>query len=519
VVVPAEAQPSPSPEELAGLVAVLADRVDALEAENAGLRAENAGLRAENAEFRRRLGMNSGNSSTPSSKEPIAAMAGRKAKRSADRSSRERPGDRKPGGQQGHQGSGLTPAAVPDRTGTADAPAGCRGCGADLADPATGASDAGLAWAQVWDTLPVVAEKVHWWLPRRRCGRCTKITTAAAPHAQAGSVVYGPNINAAAVLLASEGNVPAGRTAALMEALLGTPVSSGFVARALARLAQRLQAAGFDQAMTDALQAEDVLCSDETPANVITKDTDEHGETEPGAPHAVTIRTPDARLIWYAALGSRSGPAIKGLGVLEGWHGYLVRDDYAAWHQFDAQLAGARQCCAHLIRHCKGVLELHPQWQARAGQVRDILREAAAAVEAARNDGNDQLEPALLADLRARYDYQVARGITTSRLRDWHKGNHPGCNLARRLQDKAGQVWLFTGNFKIPWTNNASEQAIKGPKRHQAVSGYWHTRATLADYCRVRSYLVSARGHGIRATDAIHAALAGKPWLPVPVTA
>ena len=67
-------------------------------------------------------------------------------------------------------------------------------------------------------------------------------------------------------------------------------------------------------------------------------------------------------------------------------------------------------------------------------------------------------------------------------------------------------------------SNNASEQALKGPKRHQAVSGYWHTRATLAGYCRVRSYLVSARGHGIRAIDAIHAAPVGQPWLPVPVT-
>jgi Transposase IS66 family/Family of unknown function (DUF6444) len=434
VVVPADAPPSPSPsyEELAGLVAVLADQVGALEA-------ENAGLRAEIAELRRRLGMNSGNSSTPSSKEPIAAKAGRKAKRSADRSSRERSKDRKPGGQQGHRGSGLSPTAAPDRTEAADAPAECRGCGADLADPAVGASDADAAWAQVWDILPVVAEKVHWWLPRRRCGRCKKITTAAAPHAQAGSVVYGPNINAAAILLSSEGNVPVERTAALMEALLGTPVSSGFVARALARLAQRLQAAGFDAAMKDALRAEDVLCGDETPANVITKDTGEHGETVPGAPHAVTIRTPGARLIWYAALGSRSGPAIAGLGVLEGWHGYLVRDDYAAWHQSDAQLAGVQQCAAHLIRHCKGVLELHPQWQAWAGQVRDILREAAAAVEAARNDRKTQLDPGLLADLRARYDDQVAWGISTSRLRDWHKGNHPGYNLARRLQDKAGR--------------------------------------------------------------------------------
>jgi transposase len=27
----------------------------------------------------------------------------------------------------------------------------------------------------------------------------------------------------------------------------------------------------------------------------------------------------------------------------------------------------------------------------------------------------------------------------------------------------------------VPWTNNAAEQALKSPKRHQAVSGYWHT--------------------------------------------
>jgi hypothetical protein len=38
----------------------------------------------------------------------------------------------------------------------------------------------------------------------------------------------------------------------------------------------------------------------------------------------------------------------------------------------------------------------------------------------------------------------------------------------------------------------------------------------------VRCYLVSARDHGICAIDAfdaIHAALVGKPWLPVPAIA
>ncbi len=59
-----------------------------------------------------------------------------------------------------------------------------------------------------------------------------------------------------------------------------------------------------------------------------------------------------------------------------------------------------------------------------------------------------------------------------------------------------------------------AERAVKGPKRHQAVSGYWHTQATLARWCRIRSYLESAASHGLTALEAISTALAGKPWLP-----
>jgi transposase len=483
--------PSPSYEELAALVV--------------GLTSELERAQARIAELEARLGRDSTNSSIPPSADSIAA----KAKRRADRSSRERSKDRKPGGQPGHQGSGLAPTVTPDRTETLPPPNACSGCGGDL----SGAADAGVSWAQVWDILPVVLEKVHYLLPRRRCG-CGRTTTAAPPLGAAGNVVYGPNVNAAAILLASEGNVPLERTAMLMASLLGTPVSTGFVARALERFAQRLGAAGFDEAMTTALRAQDVLCADETPTNVIGKDTDAHGEPVVGSVHAVTVRTPDARLIWYAPIGSRSKTAIADLGVLDGYTGYLVGDDYAGWHQFDAQLDGVQQCVAHLIRHAKGVLELHATQQKWAGEVITVLREAAAAVTEATTNKRDQLDPQLLADLRARYDQAVGWGIITNQHRDRPKGNHPGYNLATRLHNKADQVWTFTRNLTVPWTNNASEQALKGPKRHQAVSGYWHTLTTLADYCRSRSYLVSARNHGVRSIDAIHNALTGNPWLP-----
>lgn len=96
--------------------------------------------------------------------------------------------DRKPGGRPGRAGSGLEPAAAPDRTGQAGPPAQCSGCGTEL----TAAADAGRSWTQIWDIPPAGLEKTHWILPRRRCGCCGKTTTAAVPFGQAGAVVYGP---------------------------------------------------------------------------------------------------------------------------------------------------------------------------------------------------------------------------------------------------------------------------------------------------------------------------------------
>ncbi len=285
------------------------------------------------ADLERRARMDSANSSVPPSKEDIAAKARRKAALRA--SQRERSKDRKPGGQPGHKGSGLKPSADPDRTERADPPAECRSCRAGLA----GARPERDGWAQVWDIPPVRLEKVHWLLPRLRCAGCGKVTCADPPHGRAGTVSYGPNVNAAAVLLSSEGNVPAGRTAMLMSALLGTPVSAGFVARACERLAARLGAAGFDEAMKAALRAEPVLCGDETPVSVI-RNAGADGQVLAGSPHVVAIRGPDERLIWYGAAHSRSAKAIKGLGVMDGYAGILVRDDYAGWPSSTASSPG-----------------------------------------------------------------------------------------------------------------------------------------------------------------------------------
>jgi hypothetical protein len=152
--------------------------------------------------------------------------------------------------------------------------------------------------------------------------------------------------------------------------------------------------------------------------------------------------------------------------------------------------------------------------QSWAGDIIAILREAHQAVEEARARGSTALDADLLDKLRQRYDEAAAFAITRNRLRDWQDGNHPGYAPGCWLRDCKEQVFLFTRDFAVDWTTNVAERGAKAAKRHQVVSGYWHTLATLARWCRIRSYLDSAAAHGITALDAIRRALAGKPWLP-----
>jgi hypothetical protein len=239
-----------------------------------------------------------------------------------------------------------------------------------------------------------------------------------------------------------------------------------------------------------------------------------------GAPHVLIVRTPDGRLTFLQAIASRRKADVAA-GIPAAFTGPLITDGYTGYQHLLSRLAGIQQCCQHIIRRCRAVTKLGPgSLQSWAGDIITILRQAHRAVEDARARGSTALGPQLLQDLRERYDTAVSTGIIHNRLRDWDSGNHPGYALGCWLRDYKEQVFLFTRDFNVSWTNNVSERGAKAAKRHQAVSGYWHSLATLARWRRIRSYLDTAAAHGLTALDAIRDALAGKPWLPLlPATA
>jgi transposase len=478
------------------------------------------------AGLERRLDMDSSDSGTPSSKEGIGAKAARKAreKKARQESGRERDKNRKRGGQPGHQGKGLKRDPDPDDSQTAEPPSECRSCHGSL----HGAGAAEPRWAQVID-IDIARKVTEIILPGLACGDCGTVTYAEPPPGfHAGAVAYGPVLNAAAVLMSCYGNVPAERAARLIGMLTGQDVSSGWVDKAVARINAGLRAAGFDEAMIAALAAEDVLAADETPVNVVDKtpppapepETEADPEDRPGkketagAPHVLIVTTPDGRLTFLQALASRRKESVGG-GIPAAFTGNLMTDGYTGYQHLLNRIDGIGQCAQHIIRRARAVQKLGPgNLQDWARDIITVLRDAHAAVDDARARGSTALDQQVLDGLRERYDTAAEFGRVHNRLRDWHDGNHPGYALACWLQQYKEQVFLFTRDFAVGWTNNVSERGAKKAKRRQAVSGYWQSLPSLSRWCRIASYLDSAAAHGTGALDAVRAVLEGKPWLP-----
>lgn len=207
-------------EQLRLQVAELLAEVVALRAENATLKAENATLKAENAELRFRLGMDSTNSSKPSSTDSPFK-----------RPPPTPPTGNKPGGQRGHPGSFRRLAKEPNEV-VAARPCACARCGFSL-----GASDM-LDAPAVHEVVDIEVKHhirhVQMWAAK--CPKCKKVTRAKAPvGTPTGN--FGPNLEAAIGFLTMQGT-SRGDLKKLLDAMFGIDMSTGAIDTVCTRVAR-----------------------------------------------------------------------------------------------------------------------------------------------------------------------------------------------------------------------------------------------------------------------------------------
>jgi len=303
-------------EVLAGLVASLRAELAGSQAALARAAGELAQARERVAGLEARLRQTPRNSSRPPSSEglgkppPRPSLCGRK-----------------PGGQDGHEGSTLAQVARPDRE-LRHEPACCGRCGAGLA----GRPVTGVERRQVFDLPEVTVTVTEHQLIEREC-RCGHRTKASAPQGAGAPVQYGPRIAAVIVYLYIGQFLSKQRTAQALAELFGIPVSSGTVAGITARAAGRL--GGFLERVRDSIAAAEVAGFDETGFRV------------------------DSRLHWvhcartgkYTLLmvhPKRGRQAMEEMGILSSFAGVAVHDAWAPYDTSEHQL-----CCTTPCANCR----------------------------------------------------------------------------------------------------------------------------------------------------------------------
>ena len=85
--------------------------------------------------------------------------------------------------------------------------------------------------------------------------------------------------------------------------------------------------------------------------------------------------------------------------------------------------------------------------------------------------------------------------------------------LIERLAQLKDPMLLFARNFEVPFTNNAAERTIRNLKSKSKVAGNFRSDDGARWYLKIRSYMDSARKHGVNAFEAVKLAFAGTPAL------
>lgn len=175
---------------------------------------ENATLKERLAKYEK-PDKNSGNSSTPPSKERMQDEVVRRTK------TLRKPSGKKPGGQQGHDGHKLSCSSTPDEI-VDDVPNYCTSCGESLED-AERVLDYVTQVISIPELKPVIKEIRHYVMVCRNCGE--RIRTA--PRKRSNDVVYDASVKSLVVYLSVVQFLPYGRIASFLRDVLGLTPSEG----------------------------------------------------------------------------------------------------------------------------------------------------------------------------------------------------------------------------------------------------------------------------------------------------
>ena len=412
------------------------------------------------------------------------------------RKSLRRAGQRPRGGQRGHKGRTLMQVAEPDHVIVHEL-ADCPHCQTKLEAETVTRHEK----RQVFDMPPVRIEVTEHQAEVKQCPGCGACVKGEFPPHVTQPTQYGLRLKAFACYLYGQQFIPFARIRELLTALYGDAPSEPVILAAMRQLAKRTQ--GSLAQIRQQLIAAPVVHFDESGMRVAGQLRWLHvASTEKLTQYHVH----DKR----GHIGMRAGgilPHYKGVALHDYWRSYLKFSD--CQHSF---------CNVHHLRDLCFIVEQYNQaWAAKMKRLLCDIKDEVAST----SQQHTALPRDRLAYYEAAYDALIAQGFAANPAPPKTKPRpvgrpkqSPPKNLLDRLHKHKAGVLAFMYDFRIPFDNNLVERDVRMIKVQQKVSGCFRTQDGAHIFCAIRSYISTARKHGLNAIDAIHNAFLDQPFIP-----
>lgn len=293
--------------------------------------------------------------------------------------------------------------------------------------------------------------------------------------------------------------IPIDRVCQIFEDIFGVAVSPGTCSNVDERLFRQLES--FESSLKATLLATRVLHFDETGMRCEKKLHWLHVASS----QLATFYTIHAKRGWEAMDEAGILPSFQGIGIHDHWFPYF------AYEQITHGL-----CNAHHLRELTFIHEQEKEEWAK--QMKDLLIFAKNEVEKHQEKG--ELPQEILLRIEESYGQIIAEGFEYHTLlpplpksKRGKQKQREGKNLLDRLKEKRSCVLRFMYDFSVAFTNNQAEQDVRMVKLKQKIAGCFRTLSGGQIFCRIRTYISTARKQGWNIWEALADAIRGNPRL------
>ena len=389
---------------------------------------------------------------------------------------KRKPSGKKRGGKPGHPGKSRA-NTTPDQI-VECRPVVCPHCGDDVNQT----EQTLLRSHQVVDIPPVEPRVIELQCYGARCG-CGHFVEGRYPEGYDDPQQdFGPGIHSLLSYFNGTHHVAHDRLRQMMSDIFGVSISAGAIVNSLQRTARKLAKPAYD--ILRDIRRSAVIGSDETGFRV-----------EGSNWWMWVLQTLQAS--YFAVADTRAGDVLEALmfdAIAEIW----CCDLYGA--QLNAPARRFAICNAHQLRNLQYAIDAGDDVFASAMHL--LLLEGLALARS-----RDRLPPE--AYQRA-LEAVKATCLELLKLPTEHKD---ALRLQKRYRKHHEKLWLFLEREDVPFTNNASERALRPAVIHRKVIGSFRSEEGACAYALYRTIEDTARKRGQAILDALYAVL-GRPIAP-----